>query len=57
MRAYTLSELFRLSRSELFALHHQIVAELPAIPRTEHGIALDTLRRIRAVLAQTEPTP
>jgi hypothetical protein len=57
MRAYSLSELFNLTRHELFDLHARIVAELPTLPETEHQIALENLRRIRCVLAQPRLAP
>jgi hypothetical protein len=51
MRAYSLNELFRMTRAELFALHAWIVAELVALPEADRAVALDTLRKIRRVLA------
>jgi len=57
MRAYSLSELFNLTRVELFALHARIVAELPALSEGEYTIALETLRRIRRVLGHPHYAP
>jgi len=51
MRAYSLSELFCLTRNELFALHARIVAELPMLSSADHAAAIETLRRLRRVLA------
>jgi hypothetical protein len=51
MRAYSLDELYRLTRSELFALHAKIVADLPALCDADRTVALDTLRKLRRVLA------
>lgn len=57
MRAWSLGELFTLTRNQLFELHAQIAGELPALPETERGIALETLRRIRSVLACPQYRP
>ena len=57
MRAYSLSELFDLTRRELFALHARIVSELPTLSEADHKIALETLRRIRRVLAHPYYAP
>jgi hypothetical protein len=57
MREYSLSELFNLTRAELFALHAQIAAELPALFEADREIALDNLRKLRLVLAQIRPGP
>ena len=50
MRAYSLNELFTLTRCELFALHAQIAAGLPALSESDYATALENLRRIRRVL-------
>ena len=42
MRAYSLSELFCLTRAELFALHARIAAELPQLHDAERATALET---------------
>ena len=55
MRAYSVSELFNLTRTELFALHARIVADLMALPEAERVVALQNLRNIRRVLAQIKP--
>ena len=52
MRAYSLSELFTLTRAELFALHAEIVAELATLPDTDRATALENLRRVRRVLGR-----
>ena len=59
MRAYTLNELWSLTRSELFALHRRIAADLAELPESspERLIALTNLRIIRQVLARPGPTP
>ncbi len=57
MRAYSLAELFFLTRVELFALHARIVAELPQLPDAERATALETLRRIRRVLRYPHNAP
>ena len=57
MRAYSLSELFNLTRDELFALHARIVVELPQLTADDHAVALENLRRIRRVLAHPRFAP
>ncbi len=59
MQAYTLTELMKLTRAELFALHQRIVTTLPHLtePSPERSTALATLRDIRRVLARHGPTP
>jgi hypothetical protein len=59
MRSYSLNELFRLTRHELFALHAEIVALQAGLPddAPERHIALATLRLIRRVLARPALTP
>ena len=57
MRAYSLNELFCLTRAELFALHARIVAELPTLSEAERETALDNLRKLRSVLARLTPEP
>jgi len=59
MRVYTLKELFRLTRVELFALHHRIASRLGQLPEgsDERGIALTNLRNIRRVLARLNLSP
>lgn len=52
MRAYSLSELFNLTRSELFRLHAQIAADLATLGDTERATALENLRKLRRVLAK-----
>lgn len=57
MRAYSLTELFCMTRAELFALHTSIVAELATLPESDRTVALDILRQIRRALAQSRPGP
>lgn len=59
MRVWTLNELFRLSRAELFGLHQEIVTALAAMPDNdpERPAALANLRNIRRVLARPSPVP
>jgi hypothetical protein len=57
MRAYSLSELFTLTRAELFGLHAQIVAELPALPAGERNTAFDNFRKLRRMLAHPHNAP
>jgi hypothetical protein len=59
MRVWTLNELLRLTRAELFALHRQIADALAALPEgsPERPIGLATLRDIRRVLARLEFAP
>jgi hypothetical protein len=46
MRVYSLEELFRLTRAELFGLHHRIASALAQLPdgSPERRIALANLR-------------
>lgn len=59
MQTYTLNELMRLTRAELFALHQRIVTTLPQLPEPspERSTALATLRDIRRVLARPSHAP
>lgn len=57
MRAYSLNELFCLTRAELFALHAQIVNDLPGLRYEERATAIETLRRIRRTLAHVKFGP
>jgi len=57
MRAYSLNELFCLTRAELFALHARIVAELPTLRESDRETALDNLRKLRHVLAHPQNVP
>ncbi len=59
MRAYSLNELFRLTRTELLTLHAKIVAELASLTRDtpDHAQALINLRNIRQVLFQRKFSP
>jgi hypothetical protein len=54
MRVWTLIELFRLTRAELFGLYRDIVNALAAMPDSglERSIALANLQNIRMVLAR-----
>ncbi len=59
MRAYSLNELFRLTRNELFKLHAKMVDELSAVPLDDPGreIAFENLRIIRRLLATPHYSP
>jgi hypothetical protein len=60
MRTYSLTELFRLSRAELFALHAQIVAALALLPddAPERPALLAALGEVRRALATARwPSP
>ena len=59
MRVWTLIELYRLTRAELFALHRDIANAFVAMPDgdPERPIALANLRNIRAVLARPKLVP
>jgi hypothetical protein len=57
MRAYSLSELFTLTRAELFVLHARIVADLAALPEAERDIASENLRKLRRALAHPRNAP
>ena len=59
MRAYSLNELFRLTRNELFELHAEIVRELDDLPEDsgELVIAFENLRLIRRALAHPRNAP
>jgi hypothetical protein len=59
MRAWTLFELFRLTRAELFGLYRDIANALAAMPDSdpERPIALANLQNIRRVLARPNLAP
>jgi hypothetical protein len=59
MRVWTLIELFRLTRAELFGLYRDIVNALAAMPDSdpERPIALANLQNIRRVLARPNFVP
>jgi hypothetical protein len=59
MRAWTLIELFRLTRAELFGLYQEIVNALAAMPDSDPGrlIALANLQNIRRALARPHLAP
>ena len=59
MRAWTLIELFRLTRAELFGLYREIVSALAAMPGSDpkRPIALANLQNIRRVLARPHLAP
>jgi len=58
MRAYSLTELFCLTRAELFALHAEISSELNRVPPVvDRDLALDILRKIRRVLSARPAGP
>jgi len=55
MRAYSLSELFCLTRNELFSLHARIAADAAGLQEgvPEYGIALANMRLVRRALSRT----
>jgi hypothetical protein len=59
MRVYTLIELFRLTRAELFGLYRDIVNALAAMPdgHPERPVALANLQNIRRALARPTLAP
>lgn len=59
MRIWTMKELFRLTRSELFTVRYEILAELARMPEAsgDRGVALANLENIRRVLARLDPRP
>jgi len=59
MRVWTLIELFRLTRAELFGLYHDIVNALAAMPDSDphRPIALANLQNIRRALARPHLVP
>jgi hypothetical protein len=59
MRVWTLIELFRLTRAELFGLYGEIVSALAAMPENapERPIAIANLQNIRRVLARPHFAP
>jgi hypothetical protein len=59
MRAYSLTELFNLTRTELFTLHARIVTEIAELPENsgEQSVGFANLQKIRRVLARKGPEP
>ena len=59
MRVWTLIELYRLTRAELFGLHRDIVNALAAMPDgdPERPIALANLQNIRRALTRPHLVP
>ena len=59
MRVWTLIELFRLTRAELFGLHRDIANALAAMQDDdpERPVALANLQNIRQVLARPNLVP
>ena len=59
MRVYSLTELFRLTRAELFGLHQRIASAFAQLPvgSAERQTALTNLRNIRRVLARRGLSP
>ena len=59
MRVWTLIELFRLTRAELFGLYQEIVNAFAAMPDSapERPIALANLQNIRRALARPHLAP
>ncbi len=59
MRVWTLIELFRLTRAELFGLYRDIAIALAAMPDSDpqRPVALANLQNIRTVLARPQLAP
>ena len=59
MRSYSLTELFGLTRNQLFALHAEVVSALAGLPKAspDGAILLATLSNIRRVLATPKFSP
>ena len=59
MRVWTLIELFRLTRAELFGLYRDIVNAVAAMPDgdPERPVALANLQNIRRALARPHLVP
>ncbi len=59
MRSYSLNELFRLTRFELFDLHGKVVTELSTLHEAapERTVGYANLQLIRRVLARATLTP
>ena len=59
MRAWTLVELFRLTRAELFGLYQEIVNAIAAMPDSDprRPIALANLQNVRRALARASLVP
>jgi len=59
MRSYSLTELFGLTRAELFALQAKIMADLAGPPEgsPDRAILLATLHEIRRVIATPRFAP
>ena len=59
MKSYTLTELFKLTRAELFARHTEIIALLAELPddSADRPALLENLRLIRRVLATVRLVP
>lgn len=59
MRVWTMKELFRLTRSELYRLRFEILTELAQLPEHsgDRGTALTNLANIRRVLARLDHGP
>lgn len=59
MRIWTMKELFRLTRSELFQLRYEILGELARLPANsgDRSVALTNLENIRRVLARRDLSP
>ena len=59
MRTYSLTELFHLTRNELFALHAELVTNLASLPDAapERPALITNLRDVRRVLATPKLSP
>lgn len=59
MRSYTITELFCMTRAELFTLHSTIAAETLSLPEgdPDHSVGLANLRLIRRALAHPKLAP
>ena len=59
MRIYSMSELFRMTRAELFQLYARTAIELPQLPEGSYDryVALTNLRGVRHALTRSTLRP
>ena len=57
MREYSMSELLRLTRPELFRLQAKLLAELPSLDDEELAMAQENIRRIRRAIVGPRYAP
>ncbi len=59
MRAWTLTELFRLTRAELLNLHRDMITVLAVMPDNDpcRPVAVSNLSLVRHVLTRPNPSP